>query len=119
MNYLMIPGLKREFMKKAFASEGLFEMKAESIIATVAEHFHFTIEDVKKKGRKREYVMARKMCAHLLREHTKLSLKRIGKLLGGQDHTTAIHAIHSLNDLCFSDPTIYMELATIEKKINS
>jgi len=51
------------------------------------------IEDVKSKNRKIEVVSARRLIYSYLKKHTKLTLWAIGKMYGGQDHTTVIHSI--------------------------
>ncbi|MBI5059951.1 chromosomal replication initiator protein DnaA [candidate division KSB1 bacterium] len=65
---------------------------AEKILEVVSEHFRMSIEALKGPSRKKELVFARMMAISLIAELTPLSLKAIGQLIGGRDHSTVIHA---------------------------
>lgn len=69
---------------------------AEKIMAIVSEHFRISPEALRGKSRKREIVFARMIAMTMMCEHTSLSLKAIGALFGGRDHTTVIHARDSI-----------------------
>lgn len=57
-----------------------------------------TLENmIKKKSRKKEVVAVRHIYRFLLNKNTKLSLKQIGKLSGGADHTTVLHSVGVIN----------------------
>jgi len=50
------------------------------------------------KTRKMEVVRGRQMLTTLLKQHTDLSLKKIGRMLNNQDHSTVINTIKKCND---------------------
>jgi chromosomal replication initiator protein len=50
------------------------------------------------KSRKRDAVFARQVVAYFLRENTQLTLRDIGLMIGGRDHTTIIHSIQTIRD---------------------
>jgi hypothetical protein len=66
------------------------------IIETCAAYLNIAYEAMYSKSRKRDIVYARHMTIALLAKFTKLSLKDIGKLFNGRDHTTVIHAKRSV-----------------------
>lgn len=70
----------------------------DQIIRFVTERTGVTYEQIESKTRKREVVMARQALIWLARKHTRLSLKSIGGLAGGRDHTTAMHSIRAVDD---------------------
>lgn len=67
------------------------------------------------KSRKREIVFARQLICYYLRKLTPLSLKKIGLMLGGRDHTTVLHGCQTIKDLQFSDPLVRMLLLNYDK----
>lgn len=73
------------------------------IIQEVCRFFNLRIEDVVGEKRKRELVIARQLSMFFLKEFTTLSLKKIGGMLGGRDHSTVIYAMNTVNDLCDTD----------------
>lgn len=65
----------------------------EQIIHEEAERFGLRYEDIIGKRRMREIVMARQAAmARAYVERPDLSLPQIGRLFGGKDHTTVLHA---------------------------
>ncbi|MCJ2098468.1 helix-turn-helix domain-containing protein [Methylobacterium sp. E-046] len=67
------------------------------IIAQVAEAFGFTHADIVGDGRTSDVVRARYAAIAAVREvRPDLSLPRLGRLFGGRDHTTMLHAIRKM-----------------------
>lgn len=58
----------------------------------VCTHFNVTTAAVNGKSRKRDYVVARQVAMYLAQKHTKMPASRIGKLIGGRDHSTVIYS---------------------------
>ncbi len=79
---------------------------ADTIIETVAAYYSIPIEAMKSKHKKREVVTARQMAIFFLTRKTKLSLKNIGLMFGGRDHTTALHSRDSIKDRVENDDLI-------------
>jgi chromosomal replication initiation ATPase DnaA len=69
------------------------------IIEIVCEETGVDKQVMPKKTRKREVVITRQLIAYYAKMCTHLSLKEIGSILGGRDHTTAIHSIQTVKDL--------------------
>jgi chromosomal replication initiation ATPase DnaA len=53
----------------------------------------YSIPDLKRPNRTPTYTRARSVCAALCRRYTDASLNNLGKMFGGMDHTSIIHAI--------------------------
>lgn len=80
-------------------SEADREVTIDTIIDAIAETYDVRIPDLKGKSRLRSIVLPRQVAMYLAKNLTNLSLKSIGYHFGGRDHSTVIHAIHTINDL--------------------
>jgi chromosomal replication initiator protein len=49
-------------------------------------------------SRKREIVVARMLSQYFIKKYTSLSLKKIGLIFNGRDHSTIIHAVSTINN---------------------
>lgn len=89
------------------------------IISVVADHFNLTPADIIGNKRSSKIVVPRQMVMFLCREFTNTSLKSIGKILGGRDHTTVIHGIEKMEHEIPIDSNISNTIDTLRKKISS
>ena len=64
------------------------------------------LKNILKNTRKRNYVDARRIFYHILRNYHYLSLDKIGKLAGNRNHATVLHGLRSVEFLIKSDPSI-------------
>lgn len=64
------------------------------------------LKNILKDTRKRNYVDARRIFYHILRNYHRLSLDKIGKLAGNRNHATVLHGLRSVEFLIKSDPSI-------------
>jgi chromosomal replication initiator protein len=111
-SYMSLPGLKPGVKFKG-------DKDPNNIINIVCESLYVPVEKAKSIHRKREWVVARQLSMFLIRKHTDLSFKATAELFGGRDHTTAIHSIQTVNNLCDSDPDFKKLVLFIENKILS
>lgn len=86
----------------------------DDILETVCNHFSVTPAAVNGRSRKREYVEARQISMYLAQKYTKMPASRIGKLLGGRDHSTVIHSCSKVEKRISVDKLFQDELASIE-----
>lgn len=87
------------------------DLQLRQIICTVTG---FKWEKIISKSRKRELVNARFMYAFFAKKMLSgVTLKTIGQTIGGRDHTTAIHAIQTVNDMVDTNDAVTLDL--IEK----
>ena len=71
-------------------------LTVDDILEKVCQHFNVTQQNVFSKSRKREYVQARQVSMYLAQKYTKIPSARIGKLIGGRDHSTVIHSCSTI-----------------------
>jgi chromosomal replication initiator protein len=75
----------------------------QTIIGAIADVYGVSIEDLKGNSRRRDISMARQMGMYLMRQHTELSLPKIGDAFGGKDHTTVLYSCEKVADLLKTD----------------
>ena len=68
-------------------------MTPELILDVVSEHFGISIADLKSSKRTAEIAIPRQIFMYLCRDMTSASLKVMGIVLGGKDHSTINHGI--------------------------
>ncbi|MBW4479657.1 MAG: chromosomal replication initiator protein DnaA [Tolypothrix brevis GSE-NOS-MK-07-07A] len=90
----------------------------EAILSVVADALNISIEDLKSNSRRREISWARQIGMYLMRQHTNLSLPRIGEVFGGKDHTTVIYSCDKIAKLLENDRTIVQTLRQLSDRIN-
>ena len=72
---------------------------------------------IKTKTRKRDVVQARQMAMFLLEKHRAGSLKEIGRLFGGRDHSTVLHSKQAIQNMIDTDDMSVNKLNKIEKRL--
>lgn len=86
----------------------------DEIIDKVCSHFNITVNAVNSRSRKQEIVLARQVSMYLAQKHTKMPASRIGKLVGGRDHSTVLHSCSQIEKRLQVDKGFIAELSTIE-----
>jgi chromosomal replication initiator protein len=94
------------------------EATPEAVIGAVAEAFNVPVEDLKGSSRRREISVARQIGMYLMRQHTDLSLPKIGEEFGGKDHTTVMYSCEKISHLKASDPSMAQTLRQVSDRIN-
>jgi chromosomal replication initiator protein len=87
------------------------------IIKAVAETFSISIEDLKGSSRRRDISTARQVAMFLMRQHTGLSLPKIGEEFGGKDHTTVLYSCEKVGDLQKTDPALAQNLRLLRDRL--
>ncbi len=86
----------------------------DDILDTVCNHFNVTTTAVMSRSRKRDYVVARQVSMYLAQKYTKMPASRIGKLIGGRDHSTVIHSCTQVENKIKIDKMFSNEIQSIE-----
>jgi chromosomal replication initiator protein len=94
------------------------EATPNAILTVIADVFNVPIEDLKGNSRRREISWARQIAMYLMRQHTDLSLPRIGEEFGGKDHTTVMYSCEKITQLKESDRTLAQTLRQLSDRIN-
>ncbi|WP_305788485.1 chromosomal replication initiator protein DnaA [Symbioplanes lichenis] len=93
------------------------EITADQIMASTADYFGVSLEDLRGHSRSRVLVNARQVAMYLCRELTELSLPRIGQAFGGRDHTTVMHADRKIRQHMAERRSLYNQIAELTNRI--
>ena len=94
------------------------EASPSAVLAAIAEEFKVSIDDLKGSSRRREISLARQVGMYLMRQHTELSLPKIGDEFGGKDHTTVIYSCDKIDKLIKKDPDLGQTINRLSDRIN-
>lgn len=68
--------------------------------------------------RGRNHVTARQILMIMLRRHTGKSLQKIGNIIGAKDHTTVLHGIKTIKNLCETNREFREVFTEIDKEVS-
>jgi chromosomal replication initiator protein len=94
------------------------EASPDDVIVAISDHFNVAIADLKGSSRRREVSTARQAGMYLMRQHTDLSLPKVGEEFGGKDHTTVMYSCEKIANLKENDPAMAQTLRQLSDRIN-
>lgn len=83
----------------------------------VCAHFDIALLEMSSQRRSRCLARPRQIAMYLSRQLTPHSLPAIGRMFGGRDHSTVIHAVHQVERLRASDSEIDSAVRNIHKSV--
>ena len=89
----------------------------DDIIRIVSTHYDVTEQQVKGRLRKREIVLPRQMIMYLADKHIRMPASRIGRCVGGRDHSTVIHSIRLITEKIQQDKDFCCEIQALEQEL--
>lgn len=89
----------------------------QNILNAVSETLKVSIEDLKSSSRRREISQARQIAMYLMRQHTDLSLPRIGEEFGGKDHTTVMYSCDKITQQRKNDHKLNQILMQLSDRV--
>lgn len=94
-------------------------LTADSIISTVSRFYEIPQSEMTGSSRRQPLARQRQVAMYVCREHTGLSLPKIGAAFGGRDHTTVMHAVNKITGLIQTDKTIFDEVSAITQELRT
>lgn len=91
----------------------------DTIFSIVCEFYNVSEQDLKGRTRRREIVQPRQVIMYLANKHLNMPTSRIGRCLGGRDHSTVIHSISQVEQRIKISKEFRAELEAIEKQLLS
>ena len=89
----------------------------EHIQKRVAEHFNIRFSEMSSARRARAVARPRQVAMYLAKRLTSRSLPEIGRKFGNRDHTTVMHAIRKVEELCDSDAAFREDVALLHRML--
>lgn len=89
-------------------------IRPSSVINKTAQYFSFKPTELTGASRKAPLAEARHTAMYLLYKDLNLPYEQVGRLFGGRDHTTVIHAVEKIADKIKTDPAMAKIIADIK-----
>ena len=89
------------------------QIDPERVIESVAQVFAVEADDLRGSSRKRIVSRARQVAMYLLRQHTNLSLGKIGHCFGRKDHATVLYGIRRIGKGLNNDPELAQQMSKV------
>jgi len=91
----------------------------DTIIEETSKYYMLTPDELKSQSRSRDTVLARQVAMFLIRKLTNLSLKDIGEIFDGRDHSTVISSIRRVETNIDKSSDLSKVIRDITSNINS
>ena len=91
----------------------------EEIQRKVADYFNIRLNDMVSIRRSRIVARPRQVAMYLSKQHTSRSLPEIGRMFGGRDHTTVMHAVKRIEQLCNVDSSFAEHIKVIKRNLGA
>lgn len=88
------------------------------IIEIVSEFFEIKSDEILGPRRYKELVYPRQLAMYLLRHELSYSYPKIGKELGGKDHTTIMHGVEKIEKELARNSNIQYDLAKLKERLH-
>jgi chromosomal replication initiator protein len=111
--------LSKAVLRDVVGLQATAPLTAESIISTVAQYYEIPQTEMIGSSRRQPLARQRQVAMYVCREHTVLSLPRIGAAFGGRDHTTVMHAVDKITGLIQSDKSVFDDVSTITQQLRT
>ncbi len=85
----------------------------------VAEHYNIRLADMHSARRARAVARPRQVAMYLAKQLTARSLPEIGRKFGGRDHTTVMHAVRKVEELCGGDQSFGEDVELLRRMLES
>ncbi len=94
------------------------KIKSYAVLMDICHKYNLSIDAIASKSRKKGTVLPRQIAMFMLRHQTKMTFKEIGDLFGSRDHSTAIYACNTVQDLIDVYPDFAQEINELTNKYN-
>jgi chromosomal replication initiator protein len=91
----------------------------DEIQRTVAEYYNLRLAEMLSQRRSRVIARPRQVAMYLCKQLTSRSLPEIGRRFGGRDHTTVMHAVRKIEDLCRSDSQLDEDITRLTRLLEA
>jgi chromosomal replication initiator protein len=90
------------------------KITAQEVLIAACKHFSVGKRAILGKSRTQTIALPRQIVMYFLRTQLKLPLQEVGRLIGGRDHTTVMHAVDKITNLTSKDVQIREDIQGIK-----
>ncbi len=101
------------------SANGKKNLTPKNLLDTVASYYDIPVADLLGKCREKRLSFPRQIIMYLMREELSSSYPTIGRMMGGRDHTTAIHAYTKIQGDLREDDKLKHDLELIKQRLYS
>jgi chromosomal replication initiator protein len=109
--------MAREVLHDLSPTGSNHQIDPNDIIERVCMAGGFPRADLVGPSRRQPLARFRQIAMYLCRDHTDLSLPKIGAEFGGRDHTTVLHAVEKIKTLMQSDAIVYQQVTSLSQDL--
>ncbi len=95
------------------------QLNEQKIINVVADYYNLTASQLTGKIRTGQIALARHIAMYLIRDMLDVSLKKIGDMFGGKDHTTVMSAIQKVDKELKTDESLQQAVEELRKRLKA
>lgn len=105
------------FSKSLETSGHITKSSPEDVIEAVSKYYQTGKRLLLGEGRARPIARPRQILMYLLRTHLGMPLEEVGRVIGGRDHTTVMHAVEKVSELATNDVQIREDILRIKRMV--
>src|SRR3546814_5409902 len=94
-------------------------MTIDEVQKLTAQHFQIDKSEMRSKRRARAVCRPRQIAMYLAKKMTPRSLPEIGRIFGGRDHSTVIHAVRTIEALRAHDADIDADIRALQQQLEA
>ncbi|MCS7091871.1 MAG: chromosomal replication initiator protein DnaA [Patescibacteria group bacterium] len=93
------------------------KLTPDEVVLKIAKYFSIGKRSLLGSSRQKNFVLPRQILMYILRVELGLSLQEIGRVTGGRDHTTVMHAVDKIKQLISTNVNIRGDIEGIKKML--
>lgn len=105
------------FTKSLETSGKITRSTPEEVIDAVSKYYQIGKRLLLSETRARPIARPRQLLMYILRTHLGVPLEEIGRIIGGRDHTTVMHAVEKISKLALNDVQIREDILKIKQMV--
>lgn len=114
----VFPGIKSKDLP-VLKTHKRSRVNSKVILEIISEYCGVTPEQVLSRSRKGTIVEARHIYCSIMKKEFGYTFESVGEMVGGRDHTTAIHSLRTHQNRCETEPEYKKHIELIINEIRS
>lgn len=90
---------------------------SDEVLEKIADYYSVTKSDLIGTRRSRDVLVPRQVAMYFLRQELDYSYERIGEVMGGRNHTTAMHAYNKIVDSLQTDKKVVRDVGALKREM--